>query len=68
MGDDFNMSTMNVLVCPSEMGSHNRPEELRRRDRMLLRQYIDSILHCVRCNDYTVIGFGVAMETSTGCS
>ena len=59
---------MNVFVCHNEMGSHSRPEELRGCDRVLLRQYIDRVFYCVRCNDYAVVGFGVAMEISTGCS
>ncbi len=60
MCDDGDMSSMDMLVRLNEMGSYDRPEELRGRDWMLLCHYIDCILHCISRNDDAVIGFGIA--------
>lgn len=43
------------------MGGHDGSEEFRGRNRMLLRQDVDGVLHGVCCNDDTVIGLGVSV-------
>lgn len=61
MGDDLDVSGVDMFVCGDEVGGDDGGEEFGWRDRMLLGQDVNSVLHGVRCNDDTVIGLGVSV-------
>lgn len=59
MGDNLDVGRMNVLVSLTEMGSNNCSKQLRRRDWMLLGQYVDCVLNGVCGYDNAIVGFSV---------
>lgn len=59
MGYDFNVGCVDVRVCFDEVGSENASKELRGCDWVLLRLYVDGVLHRVCGNNNAVVGFCV---------
>lgn len=62
VGDDFDVSNMDVLVGLDEVGSQDGSEQLGRSDWVLLRNNVGGILHGVCCDDGAVVCIGVAVE------
>lgn len=57
---DLDLGRVDMFVGISEVSSHDGSKQLRRRNGMLLGQYVDCLLHGVCGDNDAVIGLSVA--------
>lgn len=66
MGDDVDLSGMNVLVSIDEVSSDNGTKQLGRSDRMLFGHDVDCVLHGIGSDHNAIIGLRVAILVNPG--